>query len=69
MFSCAYPPLLHIPLQNVILDELHLMLRITGTVTVSSKVIAVTTLGVLQWWISGRVLANLLLPSPFVERI
>ena len=35
MFSCAHPPLLHIPLQNVVLDELHLMLRITGTVTVS----------------------------------
>lgn len=31
-FSCAYPPLLNIPLQNVILDELHLMLRITGRI-------------------------------------
>ena len=29
-YSCAYRPLLHIPLDNVVLDELHLMLRITG---------------------------------------
>ena len=29
--SCAHQPLLEIPLQNVILDELHLMLRVTGT--------------------------------------
>lgn len=29
-FSCERPPLLNIPLENVILDELHLMLRITG---------------------------------------
>ena len=29
-FSCAHQPLVNIPLQNVVLDELHLMLRITG---------------------------------------
>ena len=29
-FSCAHQPLLDIPLENVILDELHLMLRVTG---------------------------------------
>jgi hypothetical protein len=29
-FSCERPPLLNIPLENVVLDELHLMLRITG---------------------------------------
>jgi len=28
--SCEHQPLLNIPLENVILDELHLMLRITG---------------------------------------
>ena len=29
-FSCVHKPLLEIPLENVILDELHLMLRVTG---------------------------------------
>ena len=29
-YSCAHPPLLNIPLENVVVDELHLMLRITG---------------------------------------
>ncbi|CAB3986080.1 Hypothetical predicted protein [Paramuricea clavata] len=28
-FSCEHPPLLNIPLENIVLDELHLMLRIT----------------------------------------
>ena len=28
--SCVYPPLLDIPLENIVLDELHMMLRITG---------------------------------------
>ena len=28
--SCEHQPLLNIPLENVVLDELHLMLRITG---------------------------------------
>lgn len=31
-FSCERPPLLNIPLENIVLDELHLMLRITGIV-------------------------------------
>ena len=30
-FSCQRPPLLDIPLDNIVLDELHLMLRVTGT--------------------------------------
>ena len=29
-FSCQHQPLLDIPLANVVLDELYLMLRITG---------------------------------------
>lgn len=29
-FSCKRPPLLSIPIENIVLDELHLMLRITG---------------------------------------
>lgn len=29
-YSCVHQPLLNVPLQNVVLDELHLMLRITG---------------------------------------
>ena len=29
-FSCQHKPLLGIPLCNVVLDELHLMLRVTG---------------------------------------
>lgn len=29
-YSCAHPPLLNVPLDNIVLDELHLMLRITG---------------------------------------
>lgn len=32
--SCAHQPLLNVPLENIILDELHLMLRITGKVSV-----------------------------------
>lgn len=28
-YSCAHPPLLNVPLENVVVDELHLMLRIT----------------------------------------
>lgn len=28
--SCEHAPLLDIPLDNVVLDELHLMLRVTG---------------------------------------
>ena len=31
-FSCQHKPLLHIKLENVVLDELHLMLRITGII-------------------------------------
>jgi hypothetical protein len=30
-FSCQFQPLLDIKLENVVIDELHLMLRITGT--------------------------------------
>ena len=30
-FSCQRPPLLDIPLDNIVLDELHLKLRVTGT--------------------------------------
>ena len=29
-FSCQHQPLVSIPLENVVLDELHLMLRVTG---------------------------------------
>ena len=29
-FSCEHRPLLNISLENVVLDELHLMLRVTG---------------------------------------
>ena len=32
--SCAYQPLLNIPLENVVLDELHLMLRVTGNLII-----------------------------------
>lgn len=31
-YSCERPPLLNIPVENIILDELHLMLRITGMI-------------------------------------
>ncbi|CAB3983391.1 Hypothetical predicted protein [Paramuricea clavata] len=31
--SCAHQPLINIPLENVVLDELHLMLRITDKLT------------------------------------
>jgi hypothetical protein len=31
-FGCNHPPLLNIPLQNIVPDELHLMLRITGII-------------------------------------
>ena len=30
IFSCQHKPLLDVKLENVVLDELHLMLRITG---------------------------------------
>lgn len=30
-FGCIKPPLLDIPIENVRVDELHLLLRITGT--------------------------------------
>ncbi len=29
-FSCVHLPLLNVPIQNIVLDKLHLMLRITG---------------------------------------
>ena len=29
-FGCIHPPLLNVPLQNIVPDELHLMLRVTG---------------------------------------
>ena len=29
-FSCQHQPLIEIPLENVALDELHLMLHVTG---------------------------------------
>lgn len=32
-YSCEHPPLLEIPLENVVLDELHLMLRVTDKLT------------------------------------
>jgi ATP:corrinoid adenosyltransferase len=32
VFSCQHQPLLDIKLENVVLDELHLMLRITGII-------------------------------------
>lgn len=32
-YGCIAPPLLHISLENVRIDELHLLLRITGTCT------------------------------------
>ena len=36
-FSCDCPPLVNIPLENVVLDELHLMLRITGILYIWMK--------------------------------
>ena len=33
-FSCVHQSLLEIPLENVVLDELHLMLRVTGTLNI-----------------------------------
>ncbi|CAB3978408.1 Hypothetical predicted protein [Paramuricea clavata] len=33
IFSCAFKPLVNIPLCNVVLDELHLMLRVTDKLT------------------------------------
>ena len=33
--SCAHQPLIDISLQNVVLDELHLMLRVTGQRVIS----------------------------------
>ena len=32
-FGCIHPPLFNVPLQNIVPDELHLMLRITGNTT------------------------------------
>lgn len=29
-YSCVHPPLLNIDVHNIVLDELHLMLRVTG---------------------------------------
>ena len=29
-YSCVHPPLLNVPLDNIVLDELHLMLRTTN---------------------------------------
>lgn len=29
-YSCVHPPLLKIDVKNIVLDELHLMLRVTG---------------------------------------
>lgn len=29
-FGCNHPPLLNVPLKNIVPDELHLMLRVTG---------------------------------------
>jgi hypothetical protein len=34
-FSCEHRPLINIALENVVLDELHLMLRITGKLNLS----------------------------------
>lgn len=34
--SCVHQPLLDIPLENVVLDELHLMLRVTGLTNLKS---------------------------------
>ena len=31
-FSCEHKPLLNVPLCNIVLDELHLMFRVTGSV-------------------------------------
>ena len=36
-FSCVHKPLLEIPLENVVLDELHLMLRVTGMYTSTTR--------------------------------
>ena len=36
---CDHQPLLEIPLENIILDELHLMLRVTGSINNLCKVI------------------------------
>jgi hypothetical protein len=33
-FSCQHKPLLEVKLENVVLDELHLMLRITGQIMI-----------------------------------
>lgn len=33
-FSCAHPPLLKVHLKNIVIDELHLMLRVTGNIHV-----------------------------------
>ena len=34
-YSCVHQPLVNIKLENVVLDELHLMLRVTGSVVCS----------------------------------
>ena len=38
-FGCNHPPLLSVPLRNVVPDELHLMLRVTGIVTIWGLVV------------------------------
>lgn len=37
-YSCVHPPLLNIDVKNIVLDELHLMLRVTGKDTFSRSV-------------------------------
>ena len=34
-WGCVFPPLLKIPLKNIVVDELHLLLRITGIVSMT----------------------------------
>lgn len=38
-YSCEHVPLVNIPLENIVLDELHLMLRVTGEQTYIIKLI------------------------------
>lgn len=37
--SCVHQPLVDIPLENIILDELHLMLRVTGNYSMLSLLV------------------------------
>lgn len=37
-FGCLHQPLLNIPLSNIRVDELHLLLRITGTCLLQSVI-------------------------------